>query len=109
MGQFVRAQGQLSDDATPTTMHTVTAEKEMHQLDLVFFNTDTVAVEVTVYLGTKATTVKVFNATIPAPPGSLSTVPLVIKQMLPASTPIIAEAETGKANKINYFLTAIEV
>ena len=109
MAEFITAQGQLGDTAAPTTMHSVTAGKELHQLDIIFFNTDTVAVEIHLYLGSKATNKKVLNISLSAPPSTGATHSSVIKQRFAAGVDIDAEAESGKGSKINYFLTGIEV
>jgi len=109
MADFVRAQGQLGDTGAPTTMLTVGGSKTYDHIDAIFFNTDTVPVEITLYLGSVAVANKIFNVTIPNPPGAGATVPVSIKQRIPATTTIIAEAESGKTNKVNYFITAIEV
>jgi len=109
MAEFVSAQGQLGDVAATTTIHTVTTGKELHQLDIVFFNTDTVAVEVILYIGAKATSKKILKISLSAPPSEKATFPMVIKQRLAAGTDIDAEAESGKGSKINYFFTGIEV
>lgn len=108
MAEFVSAQGQLGDVAAPTTMITVTGGKTMTHQDIIFFNTDIVGIIVTLYEGAKATDKKIWEQTIPAAGASGSTVPLIIKQRFTGGTKIDAEAESGKGNKVNYFLTGLE-
>ncbi len=109
MADLVPKTGQLGDTAAPTTMHTVTTGKTLDQADIVFFNTDTVDVEVILYWGSKATANKIYQALIPLSPGTGAVVPIVIKQQLAAGVTVVAEAESGKGSKINYFFTGLEV
>ncbi len=109
MADLVPKTGQLGDTAAPTTIHTVTTGKTLDQADIVFFNTDVVNIEVTLYWGAKATANKIYQADIPLGPASNAVVPLVIKQQMAAGVTIVAEAESGKGAKINYFFTALEV